>query len=291
MGTTWSVKTFDEVADPPAVQKAISNELEWAESMISHWRPNTDLSQFNQSRETNALPVPWPVLALCRRAAEVSRQTGGALDVTVGAMVKLWGFGPAPRRTNAPSEIEIESLRSSVGWEKLELLDGMLRKQDPRTEVDLSCLGEGWAIDHITGILQRRGFTNLLIEVGGEFRAVGRWPIAIEHPMRTWVLSNEAIGTSGTYRQNYKAGEREVSHLIDARTGRPVSHATVSVSVRHSEAVQADVWATALNVLGMDEGLPLADRLGLAAQFVIREKDGVLNVRETAAWPKPSKAH
>jgi thiamine biosynthesis lipoprotein ApbE/Na+-translocating ferredoxin:NAD+ oxidoreductase RnfG subunit len=284
MGTTWSVKTFEEVADPAAVQKTISNELEWAESMISHWRNNTDISRFNQSRETNGMPVPWPVTSLIRRAAEISGETGGALDVTVGAMVKLWGFGPAPRRTEPPAAAEIESLLGSVGWQKIEVSDGMLRKRDPRTEVDLSCLAEGWAIDHVTGILQRRGYTNLLVEVGGEMRAMGRWTIAIEHPVRTCILSNEAIATSGTYRQNYQVGSQEISHLIDARTGRPVSHRTVSVSVRHAECMRADVWATALNVLGVDEGMPIAERLKLAAQFVVKEPDGKLTIRETSEW-------
>jgi thiamine biosynthesis lipoprotein ApbE/Na+-translocating ferredoxin:NAD+ oxidoreductase RnfG subunit len=284
MGTTWSVKTFDEVADPSAVQKTISNELEWAESMTSHWRNNTDLSRFNQSRETNGMPVPWPVITLVRRATEISRETGGALDVTVGAMVKLWGFGPAPRRTEPPTTAEIESLRASVGWQKLDVSDGMLRKQDPRTEVDLSCLAEGWAIDHLTGILLRRGYTNLLVEVGGEMRAIGSWTIAIEHPARSCILSNEAIATSGTYRQNYQVGSQEVSHLIDARTGRPVTHRTVSVSVRHAECMRADVWATALNVLGVDEAMPIAERLKIAAQFVVKEPNDKLTIRETSEW-------
>ena len=284
MGTTWSVKTFEEVADPAAVRKTISNELEWAESMTSHWRTNTDLSRFNQSRETNAMPVPWPVLTLIRRAAEVSRETGGALDVTVGAMVKLWGFGPAPRRAEPPTSAEIESLRASVGWQKIEVGDGMLGKSNPRTEVDLSCLAEGWAIDHLTGILQRRGYTNLLVEVGGEMRVIGAWTIAIEHPARSCTLSNEAVATSGTYRQNYPVGGREVSHLIDARTGRPVTHQTVSVSVRHAECMRADLWATALNVLGVAEGMPIAERLKIAAQFVVKEPDGRLTIRETTGW-------
>jgi NosR/NirI family nitrous oxide reductase transcriptional regulator len=288
MGTTWSVKTFEEVADPAAVQKTISNELEWAESMTSHWRTNTDLSRFNQSRDTNAMPVPWPVISLVKRAAEISRETQGALDVTVGAMVKLWGFGPAPRRSEPPANPEVDGLRASVGWQKLEVLDGMLRKEDPRTEVDLSCLAEGWAIDHLTGILQRRGYTNLLVEVGGEIRAMGRWTIAIEHPARSCVLSNEAIGTSGTYRQNYKVGTGpgEVSHLIDARTGRPVTHQTVSVSVRHAECMRADAWATALNVLGVEQGMPVAERLKLAAQFVVKEPNGNLAIRESTEWRK-----
>lgn len=289
MGMAWSVKTFDEVADPPAIARTISNELAWVESMISHWRPETDLSAFNRAQDTNALPVPWPVITLARQAAEIGRATSGALDITVGPLVRLWGFGPTPRRNPSapPAEDELKTARTAVGWDKLEISDGLLRKLDPRVEVDLSSLAEGWAIDHLTRILQRRGYTNLLVSLGGEIRAAGRWPVAIEHPTRTCVLVDEAIGTAGTYRERRPLGPVPVSHLIDPRTGRPVTHRTVSVSVRHPDAVRADAWATALNVLGVDEGRPLAERLGLAAQFVVEDADnsgGSLTVHSTPAW-------
>lgn len=284
MGITWSLKIRDEVADPAIVEKAVADEFDWCDSMISHWRTNTDLSEFNRTATTNAMPVPWPVLTLARQAAEISRATGGAYDVTVGALVRLWGFGPAPRRTAPPTDSEIQAALPSVGWEKLELLDGMIRKRQPDLRVDLSSLGEGWAIDQIFKLLERRGYTNFLVELGGELRARGAWTIAIEHPMRTCVLRDESIGTSGTYRQNFESGDRRYSHLIDARTGRPVTHRTVTVSVRHADCTHADAWATALNVLGADEGLPLAERLGLAAQFVVESPGGALTVRQSAPW-------
>jgi len=283
MGTTWTVKIHDEVADPAIIEKAIGSEFEWAESLTSHWRTNTDLSIFNRTATTNAMPIPWPVLTLARWSAEISRATDGAYDITVGPVVKLWGFGPAPRRNDPPSDAEIEAVRPAVGWQKLEVLDGMLRKEHPAMEVDLSSIAVGWAVDQIVGLLDRRGYRNFLVEAGGELRARGRWSIAIEHPTRTCTLTNEAIGTSGTYRRNFKSG-REYSHLIDPRTGRPITHRTVSVSVRHADCARADAWAAALNVLGVETGLPLAERLNLAAQFVIQQSDDRLQVQETAGW-------
>ncbi len=284
MGTTWSVKIRDEVADPQVIEKAIADEFEWAESLISNWRTNTDLSVFNRAATTNPMPVPWPVLTLSRLAAGVSRETGGAYDITVGPLVKLWGFGPGPRRIEPPSDTEIAAVLPEVGWQKLEVLDGMLRKQEPRLEVDLSSLGMGWAVDQVSQSLDRRGFTNYLVEAGGQLRARGVWTIAIEHPTRTCTLTNKSISTSGTYRQKRESGGKEYSHLIDARTGRPVTHRTVSVSVLHTNSMQADVWDTALNVLGAEEGLPLAGRLGIAAQFVIERNEGKFEILETSAW-------
>ncbi|HSH15791.1 MAG TPA: FAD:protein FMN transferase, partial [Verrucomicrobiae bacterium] len=286
MGTTWTVKIFDEVADPALVEQTITNEFEWAESLTSHWWTNTDLAQFNRSLETNAMPVPWPVVTLTRWAAEISRESDGAFDLTVGPLVKLWGFGPAPRRSEPPSEWEIEAARSAVGWEKLEVQDGLLRKGEPRMEVDLSGIAKGWAIDHIARVLGRRGYTNVLVEAGGEMRALGRWTVAIEHPARSCVISNESLATSGSYRQNYRSspGQRTYSHLIDPRTGRPVAHHTVAVSVRHEDCARADAWATALNVLGVEQGMAVAERLKLAAQFVTESGDGTLTVQESSEW-------
>ena len=292
MGTTWSVKIRDEVADPAIINTIIGEEFEWAENLTSHWRTNTDLAEFNRTRTTNAMAVPWPVLTLSRWAAEISRQTGGAYDITVGPLVKLWGFGPAPRRTEPPTDAEITRILPAVGWQKLEVLDGLLRKQHPALEIDLSSIAVGWAIDQAAQLLERRGYTNFLVEAGGELRARGRWTIAIEHPERTCTLENESIGTSGTYRRNFRSGGRQYSHLIDPRTGRPITHRTVSVSVRHADCAHADAWGAALNVLGVEAGLPLAERLNLAAQFVVEQPNGNLQVQQSSAWnQKDSAAH
>ena len=284
MGTTWMVKIRDEVADPAAIQIAIAEKFEWCEKMTSHWRTNTDLAQFNFSPETNAIFVPWPVVTLARRSQEISRATDGAFDITVGPLVQLWGFGPPPRRTNAPTEAEIAAVLPAIGWEKLELLNGAVRKQHPELRIDFSAIAPGWAIDQITELLDLRGFTNFLVESGGELRARGSWRVAIEHPARVVTLSDESLGTSGTYRQNYKSSGREYSHLIDPRTGHPITHNTVSVSVLHTNCGQADAWGAALNVLGADAGLPLAERLGLAAQFVVEKNGGALELRASSVW-------
>jgi NosR/NirI family nitrous oxide reductase transcriptional regulator len=287
MGSSWTVKLRDELADPSAVERLIAQQFEWAEQMTSHWRSNTDLSVFNRTQSTNPIAIPWPVITLARRSSEISRASGGAFDITVGSAVKLWGFGPAPRRDTPPSDSEINALRPAVGWQKLEVLDGQLRKQYPSLEIDLSAIAAGWAIDQVAEKLQTRGYTNFLIEAGGELRASGIWTIAIEHPSRTCTLTNESIGTSGTYRQNFKSGGREYSHLIDPRTVRPITHSTVSVSVRASDCAQADAWAAALNVMGAETGWALAEKLGLAAQFVIQKPNGQLELRTTPAWGKP----
>src|SRR3989441_2328060 len=290
MATSWSVKIRDEIADPAALEQTIAGQFEWAESLTSHWRTNTDLSEFNRTATTNAMPVPWPVLTLARWSAEISRATDGAFDVTVGPLVNLWGFGPRPRRVEPPTDQEIAAVLPAVGWKNLEVLDGMLRKQHPALEVDLSSIAVGWAIDQVAQSLERRGYTNFLVEAGGELRARDRWTIAIEHPTRSCTLTNESIGTSGTYRRNFQSGGRQYSHLIDPHTGRPITHNTVTVSVRHADCAHADAWAAAFNVMGIETGLPLAERLDLAAQFVVEHTDGKLEVLQSTAWKEIGRA-
>jgi len=216
-------------------------------------------------------------------AATVSEASGGAFDITAGPLAKLWGFGPGPRPDKVPSEEEIAGVLAHTGWRRLTADDATLRKNNPLTEIDLSAVGEGRAADEIAALLESRGVPEFLINVGGELRARGTWAVAIEHPLRTTFLKDGALATSGSYRQTRELSGQRVSHLMDARTGRPITHQTVSVSVRHADTVLADAWATALNVLGRKEGLPLAERRGLAAEFV-EEMEGALEVTATVAW-------
>ncbi len=282
MGSKWEVTVRSSV-DAGALQQAVAGRLEEIENELSNWRAASPVSHFNAARSTQPQIVPPRVASLVRLAAGVSEASGGAFDITAGPLVKLWGFGPGPRRDTAPSDEEIAAALSHAGWRRLQTEGSTLRKDDLLTEVDLSAVGEGHAADEIAALLESRGAREFLINISGEIRARGTWAVAIEHPLRTVILTDEALATSGTYRQTREVSGRQASHLIDARTGRPVAHQTVTVSVRHKEAVLADAWATALNILGREEGLPLAERLGLAAEFV-EEREGALAVEATGAW-------
>ena len=167
-----------------------------------------------------------------------------------------------------------------------------LEKTNPRLEIDLSALGKGFAIDRVAEYLDRRGFESYLVEFGGELRARGTsargevWRVGLEEPDSTTVgrvrrriaLDGRSIATSGDYRTFFrerKAGSRVYSHIIDPRTGRPVSHGLTSVSVIHRSATRADGLATALMVLGPERGFDLAMSEGLAATFVVRTAAGL----------------
>ncbi len=164
-------------------------------------------------------------------------------------------------------------------------------------EIDLSAIAKGYAVDTVANKLSSLGIDNFMIEVGGEIRANGHnhqsnpWRIGIEQPTlqkgairEVITLRNQAIATSGDYRNYYeKEGER-ISHTIDARTGRPITHKLASVSVIHPSAMVADAWATAINVLGPTEGFQLAQQQKLAVFMLVRQENGSFTSKQSDAF-------
>ena len=302
MGTTFSVTVVSDALAAVRVvslQAAVESALADVDQRMSTYREDSELSRFNALRTADPFPVSHDILSVFQHARAISQVTGGAFDVTVGPMVDAWGFGPPGEPATFPTDVEIERLRGQVGYERLEIdpQHSTLRKTDPMLAADLSALAKGYGVDRVADTLVAEGLTSFLIEVGGEVRALGRsergdaWRVGIERPMpgpsavhRLVRLERGALATSGDYRNYYEIGDHHISHTIDPRTGRPVSHDLASVSVVAALCVRADAIATALEVLGPDEGFSLAVEQGWAALFIGRRADGTLYERETPAF-------
>jgi FAD:protein FMN transferase len=294
MGAAFSVKVVtgrDELETPGLsdVDRALRATLDRINRLMSTWDPDSELSRFNRSSSLEPFPVSLETFEVLRWSVELSALTGGALDVTVGPLVDAWGFGPEGPRNRLPSDEEIARLREATGAGRLELNPAALtvRKTRPDVRCDLSAVAPGYAADRLWAELADRGFTDFLVDVGGELRTRGRndigepWEIAIERPQaqghavqRLVPISNLAIATSGDYRRYREVDGKRFAHILDPRTGRPLAHRLASVTVIDELAVRADGLATALMVLGSDEGMALAEKLGLAALFVERTNDG-----------------
>jgi thiamine biosynthesis lipoprotein ApbE/transcriptional regulator of nitric oxide reductase len=282
MGTAWMVKL--DRPTPVSLHAEIAAVFERVEAIASNWRADSAVSRFNEVQMTEFQTVPRELAWLVGESSRISRTSGGAFDITVAPLVRLWGFGPGGKMGTPPAAAALAEARTHVGWEKIETAGNSLRKLDPQVTLDLSAIGEGWAVDEVCALLEHHGHTRFLVESGGELRARGAWQVAIEHPARVLTLCDQALATSGTYRQHWRDGTRERSHLVDPRTGRPIEHSTVSVSVVAKTCAEADAWATALNVLGVENGLPLAEREHIGAQFVT-EDAGQLTIQVSPAWP------
>lgn len=288
MGGTWSVKVID--IERPGLQSELQSILDDLESTFSTWRADSQVSRFNASRSTDWFPVSVHMVHIVQVAQEVHRDTAGAFDITIAPLVNLWGFGPAGRIDSLPTDDQIAAARAHVGSDKLSfrVAPPALRKSDPQLQIDLSAIAKGYAADQLAIHLDQLGIRDYLITVGGENRAKGRpWRIGIETPtpdvMRiidTLDLRDAAISTSGDYRNFAQFAGKRFSHQIDPRTARPVTHSVASVTVLNRSGARADALATALFILGPDQGYTTATRLNLPALFIQRN-EGRFTLRPT----------
>jgi FAD:protein FMN transferase len=303
MGTGYTVKVLmgERAIEADAVSEvdaAIVSTLEDINQKMSSYLPESELSRFNRAPDGEPFPISPETLEVLRISSEVSAATDGAFDVTVGPLVDAWGFGPDGRPENPPTEDEIAELKKRVGFRLLHIDPDTLSVTKMHAEVSckLGAVAKGYAVDRVALALEALGYTDYMIEVGGEVRTGGErplggpWLIGVQQPdavlqsaYNALPLSNLSMATSGDYRNYYEQDGTRYSHTIDPRTGRPTAHSLASVSVIHRDCVVADAYATALMVLGPDEGHALAEREGLAAYFLVRDGAG-FQPKTTAAF-------
>lgn len=285
MGTSYTVELAVPIDD--AVRKGITErieaELAEIDRAMSTYDTRSELSVFNRRQDLRWTPASPGLIEVLDTASLISTATQGAFDATVGPLVDLWGFGPQYRNRRVPDVAVIERVREGVGYQHVQIdrSAGAIRKRHSRAQIDLGAIAPGYGVDRLAMILDRQGFDDYLVEIGGEFRARGTtaagrlWRVAIERPVEgsrilgeIVVLENRAIATSGTTRDFFEQDGRHYSHCIDPRTARPVEHPPMAVSVVADTAMEADAWATALLVLGPEQGHSLAQTHGLAALLV-----------------------
>lgn len=290
MGTSYSIRYVAGDGTPSAreMQAEIDKRLEQVNDQMSTYRPDSELSRFNASRTVNApFPVSPATIEVVLEALRINRVTDGALDVTVGPLVNLWGFGPEGRPDNVPSAAELERRRAWIGADKLSVQGNALVKSIPELYVDLSSIAKGYGVDVIAEYLQSQQVKNYMVDIGGEVRTRGHngeqkpWRIAIERPTagvqqaQLVIQPGEmSIATSGDYRNYFEQNGTRYSHTIDPVTGRPIYHRLVSITVLSPACMTADGLSTGLNVLGPERGMALANQLGIPVFMIVKTADG-----------------
>jgi len=304
MGTSYSVKLSpapDERARA-ALQRQVEQRLQVINQQMSTYLPDSDLMRFNRTGTTDWQAQPAALVALVEQANRVSELSDGQYDITVGPLVNLWGFGSSGGRDSPPTQQEIDTLLSQVGYQHLQtrLDPPALRKTVADLQIDLSSIAKGWAVDQIAELLLAQGFENFLVEIGGEVLARGEkssgkpWRIAIEQPsfesraiQRVIELRNMAMATSGDYRNFFVLNGVRYSHVIDPRTGYPVANGVVSASIIAPNCTIADGLATAVMVMGAEKGLQLVSRLeNVEGLIVVAKPDGSLVDFYSTGFPR-----
>ncbi len=291
MGTTWAVSA---VAPPEVTQAALAaalqSELDAVIAVFSPWDQTSEISRFNAA-PAGVWALSQAFWTVLDASMDMADDTDGAVDPTLGALVDLWGFGPPGLRIGSPvpPEEDIAAALAVSGWQKLRLnRDARGAVQPGGMKLDFSGIAKGHAVDRVSEALTRLGATSHLVEIGGEMRGQGvkpdgqPWWIGLEQPpgapspRTVAALVDIAVATSGDWRRAFEHEGRLYPHTIDGRTGHPIDNGVTSVTVFHASAMAADAWATALTVLGAEDGLALATAYGLAAQIIARTADGMV---------------
>ncbi|MCE2781063.1 FAD:protein FMN transferase [Limnohabitans sp.] len=293
MGTRWSA-TLDaeDSLDMNALQHDLATAVDQVDQQMSPWKPDSDLMRVNRAPVNAWVVVPAEMLEVLDCALDVQRLSTGAFDPCVGGLVNAWGFGA---QGDVPDAQAIRMARQSQPLASHDCLEldraaGQVRKRVP-LQLDLCGIAKGYAVDRMAHVLQEHGVRHALAALDGELRAVGgqsgglAWRVALESPefdrraVRGVIeLEDLAVATSGDYRRCLEIGGARLAHTMDPRRWAPVNNGVASVTVLASSCMQADAWATALLVAGPDEGLVLAQRMGMDVLFLLRRAVGLIEL-------------
>ncbi|HBE42949.1 MAG TPA: thiamine biosynthesis protein ApbE [Bacteroidales bacterium] len=250
----------------PDIQNEVEKILQDFNMSLSLYEPSSVLCRINR----NETDIPDELFAeVFRRSKEINELTDGAFDVTVGPLVKAWGFGPDEQKNF--TESARDSLMQLIGMDKVEIRNGRLLKRDPRLSLDFNAIAQGFSVDIISRYFDGKGIKSHLVEIGGEVRVRGdkggaMWKIGIDRPADNNIipgnelqaiikLRDRSLATSGNYRKFYVEDGVKYSHTIDPKTGYPARNQLLSATILASDCTTADGIATACMVMGKDKSI------------------------------------
>lgn len=296
MGTVVSIELAGD--NTGAVMEELWREAERLESIFSRYLPGSELSRINREAFEAPAAISPEMEDVLTEAGRISGLTEGAFDITVGPLMKLWGFFP-DREGRVPARAEVEAVRRRADWKLVDLDPEARTVRFSRrgVEVDLAALAKGYVVDRLAELARRGGITHALIDAGGDLYCLGKspagrdWEIGVEHPrrpgeiLRTLSLSDRAVATSGDYRNYFIRSRKRYSHIVDPRTGYPARTGVVEVTVIAPRCVTADALATAIFVSGAPAGLELLNRLDGVEGMIVTEKEGRVEARFSDGFP------
>lgn len=297
MGTTFDIYLYaPDRARAEQLFEAAFEEIERVESALSNYRPTSELSRINREAAGGPVVTDPEVFELLARAFEFSRLSAGAFDMTVGKLMKAWGFFRGAGRY--PTDEELRRALGQTGWRRVRLdkSSRTVRFTARGVELDPGGIGKGYALDCAAKVLREAGVRAALLSSGSSsVYAMGAppgkdgWTVRVPDPLKreraltTVVLRDRSLSTSGNYEKFFRLGGRTYAHIMNPRTGRPVE-GVLQTTVITSDATDSDVLSTAVFVLGPRRGVALLGRLKGASAFVVTDKKGAGRV-VSFRWP------
>lgn len=292
MGTRYTAIFYGpEALDVAALGAALFGAVDQVDQQMSTWKRTSALSRLNAAPAHAWVSVPAALFEVLDAGLQVGRQSNGAFDIGVGALVEAWGFGPSQQRTATPNGARPEAAPVPA-WQRIELdRAGRQVRKHAAIAIDLSGIAKGYGVDRLAHCLDRVGVANYLVGINGEMRARGSkpdgdaWAVALEQPSfgvravaGVMALRDVAIATSGDYRRCVSIDGTRYAHTIAPALQQPVRNTLAAVSVLAPTCMLADAWATALLVLGETAGLACARAHAVDALFIVRDGEGLREV-------------
>ena len=291
-GTTYHI-TYQYDDD---LQPELEARMKDVDNALSMFNKESIIAKVNNNQpvELNEMFVE-----VFQQAQKISEDTDGAFDITVAPLVNAWGFGF--KNDTMPTRRQVDSLKAFVGYQKVSLADGKIKKRDPRMMLDCSAIAKGYGTDVVARFLRSRGVKNFMVEIGGEIVTSGvnqsrvPWRVGVIKPTEdslnvghelqtTLNVTDIAMATSGNYRNFYYKGGKKFAHTVDPKTGYPVQHSILSATVLTKSCMIADAYATSFMVMGMERAKQVLERHPeLQAYFIYDNGKG-----KTDVWFTPS---
>lgn len=286
MGTTYSIKIIEtkDIDNEEALKESIDSLLVDVNKQMSTYIDSSEISQFNQLKDTSWFNVSKDFALVINEGLRISRLTNGDYDITVGSLVNIWGFGKDRKVEIVPTDKEINKAKKNIGFRYLQVdtTNFRIKKTNTNLYCDLSSIAKGFGVDKVAEFLEKMNHLNFMVEIGGEVRTRGKnqfndkWHIGISSPNATDLqqvvnLSGASIATSGDYLNYFEKDELRYSHLINPKTGKPITHNLASVSVIHKNCAIADAFATAIDIMGSQKGMELAEKEKLSVFMIVRK--------------------
>lgn len=290
-GTTYNI-TYQHDDD---LHQEILAKLKEVDATLSMFNEKSVITRVNSNQHPELTPM---FLEVFKEAQQISEETGGAFDITVGPLVNAWGFGF--KHEQMPDKHAVDSLMALVGYQKVKYDGKKIVKKDPRITLDCSAIAKGYGVDVVARLLDEEGIKNYLVEIGGEVITKGisekrlPWKIGVTKPtddplvdgneLQTVLnVTDKAMATSGNYRNFYYKGKRKYAHTIDPKTGYPVQHNILSATVLTNRCMKADAYATAFMVMGLERAKKVLEKHPELMVYFIYDKNG-----QNAVWFSPS---
>ncbi len=294
LGTITEITVADKDKSHNVIDNAIKlafAEIERVEGLLSKFNSRSEISRINAEGYIHPIKVSPETISLIKKSIEFSRLTNGAFDITVGPLMKLWGFGKK-YNTHAPTPEQLKQALERVGYKNIDIIseEQSVFLTRPAMSLDLGGIAKGYAMDKAIAVLRKEGIEAALLNAGGDIYCLGgrdknkKWQVAVQHPRKKnsiltiLELEDMACATSGDYQKYIEIDGRRYSHIINPKSGYPCTEVPTSVTVLAEDCVSADALATSIFVLGPRKGIDLVNRLENTEAIVVSVREEKLEI-------------